>query len=110
MFYRNTSQSETPSVIRNGSSEARAVTVRQHSTAAPALYLQVFDSASPTPGTTKPLMVLPIPAGVRSRKFQFSGGILMGNGLSIAVTTAPDNGTGPSASDRPEVILSFEAR
>jgi hypothetical protein len=77
----------------------------------------MFNHASPTVGTTAPVEVIQIPAGetgqIQSKKLQYAGskgGYNYGTALSIAVTTTHDGSTGPASTDKPEVIIGFEAR
>ena len=111
---RNPTHDETPTAATSAENLLRQVLVRQHINDAPVLYLQVFDDPAPTVGATVPLMVLPIPAGISgqasTQKYTFHGsrgGLHLVNGLTFAVTSTHDGGTGPDAGDEPEVIVDY---
>lgn len=117
MFYRNTSQDEVASLVRTGATKLSAVHVKQRGPTAPILYLQIYDNAAPTVGTTTPALALEIPAGEtgqhQNRKYIIEGskgGMNMATALSIACTTTPGGPTGPASADRPEVKIKLEVR
>jgi hypothetical protein len=106
----------TAVVIRTGSTKLTAVEVAQRVAAAPVLYLQLFNTASITPGTTAPFKVVNIPAGnvlldANKIKEVYSGkhgGIEFGTALGYCVTTTHDGATAPTAGQEPEVSLQWE--
>jgi hypothetical protein len=106
----------TAVVIRTGRTALKAVTVRQRTFDAPVLYLQLFNTASITPGTTAPVAVIPIPAGnanigATAHKVAIAGtkgGGEFTTALGYCVGTTHDNGVAPDAGDEPEVIISWE--
>ena len=105
----------TAVVVRTGSTRVNGVKVAQRKVTAPKLYLQLFDSVTVTPGTTKPDMVIPVPAGnsnydVMAFKIAMSGmraGVGFDTGLTYCVTTVSDGGTAPAAGDEPEVTIGY---
>ena len=106
---------ETVGVVHNGAASLTDIVVRQFTTDAPVLYLQVFNHASPTVGTTAPTKVIQIPAGraneivyERVRLETEQGGYPFGTAITLAVTTGHDNGTGPTAGDEPEVVAHWQ--
>lgn len=105
----------TAVVIRTGSTKLTAIKAVQRTFDAPVLYLQLFNTASITPGTTAPVKVIPIPAGAvqdaKAIKEAYSGthgGIEFGTALGYCVTTAHDNGVAPDAGDEPELEIQWE--
>lgn len=61
-------------------------------------FVQLFNAATTgdvTLGTTTPYLVLPITGSGRS-DYEFSDGIVFGNGLVYAVTTESTNAVGPN--------------
>ena len=115
MNSHNVNVDETGIAIHTGDVLVRSIKVLQKVVDAPVLYLQVYNAASPTVGTTAPSMVLPIPAGRANtqvrRRFDFSdqvGGIELGTALAIAVTTTHDGATGPDAGDEPDVEIDYQ--
>lgn len=113
---RVTAQGATATNIRSGRTKIKKISVRPGSTTASRVFLQVFDSNSPTVGTTEPIDVLRVPAGDAAvqapwEKYIFAssyGGKDYPTGLSIAVTTTPTGASGPSAGAEPEVIVDWE--
>jgi hypothetical protein len=106
----------TAVVIRTGATRLKSVTCRQRVGAAPRLFLQLFNTASITPGTTAPEKVVPIPAGDTQldctvNKGSYSGkkgGIQFSTALGYCVTTTHDGLTAPTAGQEPEVIIQWE--
>jgi len=114
MISANVAVDESNVDIVTGNILLRSVKVLQKTVDAPVLYLQLFNAASPTVGTTAPTMVLPIPAGLAASfataTYKFSanlGGINFGTGLAIAVTTAHDTADAPDAGDEPDVTIEY---
>ncbi|MCA9455857.1 MAG: hypothetical protein KC587_04295 [Nitrospira sp.] len=106
---------ETGVLVYTGESVLRSIKILQKTEDAPLLYLQIFDHASPTVGTTAPSMVLPVPAGLSGRMVPFrydltgpQGGLKLGTALTIAVTTSHDGATGPDAGDEPDIVLDYQ--
>lgn len=105
----------TPVVVRTGALRLASVKVAQRVAAAPKLYLQLFDSVTVTPGTTKPDVVIIVGAGDSNQdanvhKASFSGkkgGIGFSTGLTYCVTTVSDGGTAPTAGQEPEVYIEY---
>lgn len=105
----------TAVVVRTGNTRLNGIKVAQRKVTAPKLYLQLFDSVTVTPGTTKPDMVVPIPAGdanydVTAHKLSMSGmraGIGFSTGLTYCVTTVSDGGAAPAVGDEPEVTIGY---
>ena len=102
----------TAVAVRNGATRVKRVTITQRSNTAARLYLQIFNSNSPTVGTTAPDAVVPIPAGragmqiIQTAIFAGNlGGLLLPTGCAYAVTTTPTGAAGPSGSDRPRIDL-----
>lgn len=114
---RNNAAENTAVVIRTGATRLKAVKVEQRTFDAPQLYLQLFNTASITPGTTAPVAVVPIPAGKAERQMMDSkiictgaeGGIVFPTALGYCVTTTHDGATDPDAGDEPVVIIDWEA-
>lgn len=113
---RTAAQNATATAVRTGRTHLRNVRVRQRTTDAPRLFLQIFNAASPTVGTTAPEIVLPVPAGsanMDSQGYDYPmqgprGGVELGTALAYAVTTTHDGNTAPDAGDEPEVIIDYE--
>lgn len=61
------------------------------------VYVQVFDAASVTLGTTTPKYVIPLPAGAAAN-IEFSLGITHANAIKLAATTTPTGSTAPASS------------
>lgn len=103
-------------VIRTGRVALKSVSVRQRVAAAGALFLQLFNTASITPGVTAPVTVIPVPAGnsnldSTALKAIFAGtkgGGEFTTALGYCVTTTHDGATGPTVGQEPEVIISWE--
>lgn len=105
----------TAVAVRNGRTRIKSVTMYQRSASAPALYLQIFDTNSPTVGTTAPAMVLQIHAGQSEKQGRQKvivsserGGHRLATGLSYAVTTTPTGSTNPATADRPLIDVAWE--
>lgn len=117
MQSRTNAQNATATVVRTGATLIKGIRIEQHSNAAPALCLQIFNTASPTVGTTAPLVVMHVPAGSTKPDYtrlaaQFQGqfgGLHLGTGLSYAVTTTPGGLTAPTAGDEPVIIIDYSA-
>ncbi len=98
--------------VRSGATRVKRVTCTQRSNTAARLYLQIFNSNTPTVGTTAPDTVIAIPAGragmqvIQAAVFGSNlGGLLLPTGCAYAVTTTPTGAAGPSGTDRPRVDL-----
>lgn len=106
----------TAVVARTGRTKIKSVKVSQRVGAAAQLYLQLFNTASITPGTTTPVLVLLVPAGdtlmdAMQIKYVFTGmrgGIDFSTALGYCVTTVHDGGTAPTAGQEPEVVINWE--
>jgi hypothetical protein len=92
----------------------KAVVVDVPAAAAAETYIQIWDNATPDPGTTAPNMVLPVPRvavmGARRRlKFLFAAGHVFGTALSWLPTTTVSGQTVPTGADVPLAVeLHFE--
>ena len=108
-------QNATATAVRSGASLVRSVKVEQRATAAGALSLQIFNTNSPTVGTTAPIMVVPVPAGnstLEASVLDISlhgplGGLYCSTGLSYACTTTPSGSTNPTAGQEPTVRVDY---
>ena len=105
--------------VNNGAVRIKSLKVEQYSGNAPALYLQVFNSYTPTVGVTAPDMVVRIgtkPAAQDKTQVKVvlpscggsQNGARFGTGLSYAVTTTPTGSTSPNAGDKPTVEVNYE--
>lgn len=107
-------QNATALVVRNVPVIVSRIRMRQLAGAAPVLYLQLFNSAAPTVGTTAPRMVLPVPPGNTKRDVATLDVQLSGNArhfdtaLAIAVTTVYNGSVAPTAGQEPEIIIDWE--
>jgi hypothetical protein len=115
MISANVNVDETGIDVVTGNVLLRSIKVLQKTGDAPALYLQLYNAASPTVGTTLPTMVLLVPAGLPSSHarttYDFSnnlGGINFGTALALAVTTTHDGAVGPTAGDEPDVTIDYQ--
>jgi hypothetical protein len=94
----------------------KSIKVEQRASAAPRLFLQIFNTNSPTVGTTAPEKVVPVPAGssnldvsVLKEEFQGTlGGLHLSTGFAYAVTTTHDGNTAPTAGQEPVVVAHYE--
>ena len=113
---RIVAQNATATEVRTGATRVKKVSVRQKTSDAPRLYLQLFNILTPTVGTTVPVDVFRVPVGDAARqppweKYIFAssfGGKFYDTGLSFAVTTTPTGLTAPDSGDEPEVIVDWE--
>lgn len=112
---RQSAQDENATQISTQANLLRSVKIRQLTEDAPVLYLQVFNSASPTVGSTAPNIVIEVPAGISTSQVpltvEFSGpngGVFFDTGLATAVTTSPTNNTAPDAGDEPTVDVDYQ--
>lgn len=116
MQSRTDAQNATATQVRSGATLLKGFKVEQRTTDAPRLFLQVYNTNSPTVGTTAPEVVVPVPAGSANFDSARLGGQLQGNGgglylstgLAYAVTTTHDGLTAPDAGDEPVVMLDYE--
>ena len=114
MVSRNVNVDKTAAVLHSGAVLLRVIRVLQKTDDAPQLFLQVFNTKSPTVGTTAPALVLPVPAGIKGQGVPYTyhfhgprGGVELGTGLAIAVTAKYDDDTSPDAGDEPDVDVEF---
>ena len=111
---RTPAANATAVVVRAGITEVKRIRVKQFNSAAPRLFLQLFNTNAPTVGTTAPELVLRIPAGDSKKdsaraQYQINGNDMnFATGLSYAVTTTHDGNTAPTAGHEPEVIVDWE--
>jgi hypothetical protein len=59
------------------------------------IYIQVFDSASPTVGTTTPVLSIPIAAGGTGGFTLSLAGVQFANAITVAATTTATGSTAP---------------
>jgi hypothetical protein len=86
-----------------------AVEVVPHNTQANEVYVQFWDNANPTPGTTDTKMCLPVGSltvagGPKRRKFVFPGGIRFATACTIFCATGPEGATAPTTTSLPPLI------
>jgi hypothetical protein len=106
----------TAVVVRTGATILKSLKVAQRATGAAVVYLQLFNTASITPGTTAPVAVVPVPAGstimdAAVLKLIFAGtkgGGQFSTALGYCCTTTHDGSTSPTAGQEPEVIINWE--
>lgn len=95
----------TAQVIGSGGKTLYAVEVDNRNNTAET-YLKLYNSASPTVGTTNPDHVEPIPAGVRRTIIlNNAAGVAFGTALSAVCVTAA--GTGGSTAPTADVAVKF---
>lgn len=110
MVSRETAWTDTTDIIASATPvRLKAVVVDVPAASSALGFVQLFDSADATPGTTAPFIVLPIPRvatmGSRRRlKYVFAGGVVCGTGLTWLVTTTHDGATVPTGADVPLAI------
>lgn len=61
-------------------------------------YVQFYDSAAVTPGTTAPKIMICVPA-LDSKSQEFVGGITFNTAITVASTTTPTGATGTATDD-----------
>lgn len=116
MVSRTNAQNATATVVRNGRTILKSIKVEQRASAAPVLYLQIFNTNAPTVGTTAPVEVIQVPAGnanvdVNDKKVVYQakfGGFDLSTGFSYAATTTHDGNTAPTAGQEPTVEIHYE--
>lgn len=121
MISRTEAQSATPTQVVNGAARIGSIECQQWNNGSARLYLQVFNNYNPTVGTTKPDLVIPIPAkptnypkGEIKVPFPVCGGgdhngMKLTTGFAYAVTTTPDGSTGAAVGLRPVVIIEYDS-
>lgn len=83
--------------IRSGATTLYQVKI-DNSANSSIVYLQLFDNASPTVGTTAPNMVLPCPASTsKTYVIDLSNGYPFVTALSLACTTLPTGAVSPAS-------------
>jgi len=115
-YTRDAAANNTAVVIRTGVTRLLSVKAAQRASAATALFVQLFNTASITPGTTVPVAVLTVPAGNTNMdatvlKANFSGtkgGAEFTTALGYCVTTTATGSTAPTAGQEPELIIRWE--
>lgn len=113
---RTDAANATAVVVRNGRTHIKNIRVEQRASAAPRLFLQIFNTNAPTVGTTAPEMAIPVPAGQANMDAAVldvpfgakRGGLELSTGFSYAVTTTPTNAVAPTAGQEPTVIIDYE--
>lgn len=83
--------------IRAGATTLYQVKIDNTNNASP-VYLQCFDNAAPTVGTTAPNLLLPCPASTSKMYVLDFTGYPFGTALSIACTTTPVGAVSPASS------------
>jgi hypothetical protein len=85
----------------------KAVEVEVDPASTAAVYVQLFNEAGVTPGTTAPSIVLLVPfvtqMNRRKVKYVFAGGIVFDTALEWFVSTTHDGATAPTGVNLPEV-------
>lgn len=115
-YTRDAAATNTAVVIRTGRTVLISVKVVQRAGAASALFLQLFNTATITPGTTVPVAIITVPAGsaimdATVLKVTFNGtkgGGEFTTALGYCVTTTATGGTAPTAGQEPELIVRWE--
>jgi len=105
----------TAVLVRTGRTVVRSIRVEQRAKTAPVLYLQIFNNAAPTVGTTLPDHVIQIPAGDTNLDaavldVTYSGafgGANFGTAVSYAATTTATGLTAPTAGQEPRVLVDY---
>lgn len=115
MISRTANANATAIAIRNGTTRLQKVQAYIRAASSARLYIQLFNSNSPTIGTTTPDLILMIPPGRvgKQKKVSFifaseEGGCYLSSGLSAAVTTTPTGSTNPESADRPELVIKYD--
>lgn len=116
MVKQFTALSNTAQVIRTGKTLLRKLKIKVYNTSAPELYIQLWNNASPTVGTTAPNQVIKVPAGdamnpLLERTVIFDGpkgGEEYATALAIACTTVHDGAVAPTAGQEPNVTVDYE--
>lgn len=112
----------TANTIYAHSCVVNVVEVQPHPQQANEVYVQLFDSATATPGVTTPNAVVPVlpiskigagtpsnsdataKGGLKKRKFIFPGGLYFTTGCQIACTTTPTGGTAATTTSLPGAV------
>jgi len=116
-------RSDTPAanatavLVRTGRTVVKNISVEQRAPTAPVLYMQIYNNAAPTVGTTVPNDVIEIPAGnanldVSQLGVDYVGpwgGKNYGTALAFAVTTTNGGSTNPTAGQEPRVTIDYNA-
>lgn len=116
MLTRIQAADETPVVLGSGKQHLKKIHVFQRTFDAPALFVQLFNDATPDVGTDLPDVVLRVPPGKVDNQATYAdyilgtdeGGLQYATALAVAVTTTASGGTGPTAGDEPEVLISHD--
>lgn len=112
----------TAQTVLGARCKVTAIEVNPHPRQSATVYLQLFNSAGPTPGVTVPDFVFPINSitlsgagtlqqadgiaygSLKKRKFIFPGGLLFGTACTIFVGTAAAGGTAPTTTALPGAV------
>lgn len=96
--------------VRNGATRVKKIEIYVRAASSTRLYLQGFNTYTPTIGTTTPDLVLMIPPGraVKQKKQAVifaseEGGLYFNTAFAFAVTTTATGSTDPASADQPEV-------
>jgi|ERR1700737_2469112 len=104
--YGNTNLNATADTnIRGGATTVYVVTIDNTANVAKS-YLQMFNNAAPTVGTTPPDAVLMVDVGVKRTFFLDFLGMPFATALSMACTTTPTGNTNPGSAVTVFALLS----
>lgn len=103
-------------VVRTGRSLLRSLRVKVYKAGAAEFYIQIFNTASPTLGTTAPIEVIRVPAAETILPLQDKvvnyegpkGGQEFSTALTVACTTTHDGATVATSGQEPDVIVDYE--
>lgn len=101
----------TEEQVRTGRTLVQAIEVEVDPSSSAEVYVQLYNVANPTPGTTAPNAVIPIPPvardSKRKRKVVFAGGLAFDTALSFFTSTTHDGATAPTGADAPEYVAVY---
>lgn len=96
--------------VRNAATRIKKIEVYVRSASSARLYLQGFNTYTPTIGTTTADLVLMIPPGRATKQKKMAvvfaseeGGLYFSSAFAFAVTTTPGGSTNPATADQPQV-------
>ena len=103
----------TEQTVYAGACRVTRVDAYPHASQAAEVYIDFWDNADPTPGTTDTKMVLPIGTATiqgarRKTTYIFpGGGIRFATACTIFCATSPENATAPTTTSLPPLIDVF---